>query len=397
MRPKIRGKLIGAFAALLLVQLPAVATAQSSFSINDTTVEEGNIGNNLARFTVRRTGSDGSASVMCSAFGGTSTATGGRACGEGIDFLIKWERLTFAPGEAAKEFTIETCGDYKYEPNEIIYVVLEGATDGTIADDRGQATIIDNDMPEIDIVDVRVNEGNSGQTNVAVPVYLDNRIDQEVRIQYEVFTNSSHTATGGSSCGGTTDFIRYSGWQYHTFPPNTSSQTINLTVCGDTTVEPDDTFGVHVMAATENATVDNGWSTVTIVNDDTATIPTLSIGDFSYSEPDNSRGAGSVAIALMPLTISSPNHAGCTIDYTCVRGRATPSTSTSTCSTGSDYRCYSGTIAWPAGSGAGRAIQIPVCWDTLREGNETLTIQLSNPRGLSAPDLTATFTIRDND
>lgn len=394
MRLRVRGTLLVSLVSFLLAQLPAAVSAQPTFSVNDATMQEGDSGSTYTWLAVTRSPTGMSGSVRAATTIGGS-ATGGAACGGETDYVSVSSVVTFSATETTKAFRVEVCGDTRLEPNETILVTLTSPTGGTISDGRGQATIADNDSPRVRVGDVRQSEGNSGQTSFAVPVTLSRSINEEVRVTYSVDRLSTNSATEGTSCAGTVDFIG-TGNLTLTFPANTTSRTINVAVCGDTASEPDESFTVVLSQAT-NAVIADNFGNVTIANDEVAGLPVLSIGDISWSEPDNSRGAGSVAVAMVPLRLSSASQSGATIAFTCVRGTATPSTQTSACSSGSDYYCHNGTIAFQAGSTEGKAIVVQICWDTLREGNETVQIRLSNPVGLSAPDTSATLTINDND
>ena len=78
---------------------------------------------------------------------------------------------------------------------------------------------------------------------------------------------------------------------------------------------------------------------------------------------------------------------------------ASYATSDGSASSGSDYTATSGTVSWPDGDDDPRTITIAILDDSEDEGNETLTLMLSNPTGgagLGSPTA-ATLTITDND
>ncbi len=93
------------------------------------------------------------------------------------------------------------------------------------------------------------------------------------------WATSSGTAIGGASCTGTTDFITGSGTIDNTNVnySDTGSFTayVPVTVCGDTTVELDETLTLTLSSPTAS-TISTGTSTGTIKNDDAPTITLIS-------------------------------------------------------------------------------------------------------------------------
>jgi len=94
------------------------------------------------------------------------------------------------------------------------------------------------------------------------------------------YSLSNGTATGGSSCTGSTDYISAGG--ILTFTPGATSKPINVAVCGDLAVEQNETFFVTLTSAT-NANIARGQGTGTIVNDDSPTVPYTSFQGETYS------------------------------------------------------------------------------------------------------------------
>ena len=108
------------------------------------------------------------------------------------------------------------------------------------------------------------------------------------------FTTLSGTATSGQ------DFAPASGRV--TFPIGTTAQTIPVTVIGDTTLEPDESFTVQ-LSDPVNAMIARGTGTVTIKkNDDLppAGAHTLSISDASVKEGNSGTKTMSFTVSLHP-------------------------------------------------------------------------------------------------
>jgi hypothetical protein len=61
------------------------------------------------------------------------------------DYTAKSGTLTFESGQTAQTVAVPIKGDRRAERNETFFVNLSGATNTTIVDPQGRATIVDND------------------------------------------------------------------------------------------------------------------------------------------------------------------------------------------------------------------------------------------------------------
>src|SRR5438552_1171896 len=123
-------------------------------------------------------------------------------------------------------------------------------------------------LPTLSINGVSANEGNSGTTAFVFTVTLSAASASTVTAN---FATSNGTATAGS------DYVANRG--VVTFTPGRTTQTITVSVNGDTTVEANETFLVTLSAPT-NATLAVAQGTGTIVNDDVAAPPAAVITPF---------------------------------------------------------------------------------------------------------------------
>jgi hypothetical protein len=219
-------------------------------AINDVTVTEGNTGTVNAVFTVTLSTVSGQAvTVNYATANGTAVAP--------ADYTATSGTLTFAAGVTTQSITVPVVGDTLDEANETFVVNLSGATNATIADSQGVGTITDNDAtPSLVINNVSVTEGNTGTQNAVFTVTLSAASGQTVTVNY---ATANGTATAGS------DYVARSGTL--TFNPGTTTQTIPVTVNGDTVVEANETFVVNLSGAT-NATIADSQGVGTIVNND---------------------------------------------------------------------------------------------------------------------------------
>jgi hypothetical protein len=223
-----------------------------TIKISDRTVAEGNTGTTNASFTVSLSKSwTSTVTVDYSTADGTAQA--------GSDYVAKAATtLTFTPGQTSKTVTVAVNGDTTIEPAETFFVNLSNATNATISDSQGKGTITDDDQPpNISITDRTVTEGNSGTKNASFTVSLSSIFGGTVTVSY---TTADGTATAPS------DYVAKAPTTL-TFTPGQTSKSITVTINGDTTIEPTETFFVNLSGAT-NATIAKAQGKGTITNDD---------------------------------------------------------------------------------------------------------------------------------
>lgn len=121
-------------------------------TISDVSLAEGNTGSAPATpftFTVTLTNPSASTvSVDWSTGNGTATTPG--------DYTGTSGTVTFVPGDVSETITIDVVGDTGFEANETFFVNLLSATGGTITDNQGTGTIINDDGA---IADVSITKG----------------------------------------------------------------------------------------------------------------------------------------------------------------------------------------------------------------------------------------------
>ena len=245
--------------------------AQPTISINDVSVTEGNAGTTSAGFTVSLS-NPSSQTITVNYATADNTATAGS------DYVTASGTVTFTPGQLTQPISVTVNGDTTFEPNETFNVNLSGATNATIADNQGVGTITNDDaQPTISINDVSVTEGNSGTSVAGFTVSLSNASSQTITVNYATANN---TATAGS------DYVTSCGTL--TFTPGQTTQPISVTVNGDTTFEPNESFNVNLTGAT-NATIADNQGVGTITNDDAQ--PTISINDVTVTEGNSGHTA----------------------------------------------------------------------------------------------------------
>lgn len=236
---------------------PPVVPAITSTSLSLT---EGQTGTKAMNFTVALSQATTS-TVSLRYFTSDVTATAG------VDYDAASGTISFAPGETSKTIAVTLRGDTTVEPDESFRLNFADPTGGTLAAGFVTGTIVNDDTapapqpPQITISPVSVTEGNSGTTAMVFTIALSAASTSTVSVNY---STTAGTATAGS------DFLAASGTL--TFSPGATSRTVSVSVNGDTTVEPNETFEL-VLAGALGATIGISRATGTIVNDDTVVPP----------------------------------------------------------------------------------------------------------------------------
>jgi len=202
----------------------------------------------------------------------------------------------------------------------------------------------------------------------------------QITIHYETqVVGGTIDATAGS------DYTAIGNTQLIIIPESDGTALVNvpITILQDALVEGDEEFSITITAASINrqTTVNPGNpGLITIIDDDTATLPTLSINDIIVSE-----GGGS---AKFTVTLSATDASDVTFSYSTADGTATG---------GSDYTISSGTGIIVAGD-LTTSISITILDDAQAgEGWETFSVVLSNPSNATIGNSPGVATITDDD
>ncbi len=347
-------------------------------SINNATVTEGTgPGSTDAVFTVSLSNAPQVGQDVTVNF-----ATAGASATSGTDFTATSGKLTFTSNSALTQtISVPITRDNIDEPNENFSVELSGAVNATIYDANGAGSITDDDnAPSVTLNNRSLNEGNSGNTNFDFTATLSN--PSASQLQYIVYTqNGSAIAPGDYAAINCCAVLA-------TFPPLSTTQTINVNVVGDTAVEGDETFTVALASA--QLPSPNGLppalttGTGTIVNDDVDR--ELTINDASAIE---GTGAGSTNV-VFTVSLSAAPAAGqdVTVNYATSGGSAL---------SGTDFTATTGTLTFTSTGGLTQTISVPVTRDNIDESDETFAIALSAPANATIYDGNGVGTINDDD
>jgi hypothetical protein len=320
--------------------------APPSISVNDVTVVEGTQVQSTATFTLSLNGpSEKVISVQVGHEDGTATG--------GVDYNgITFGVVQFDPGTTSKTIPTNIIQDNTFEPDETFFLNLSNATNATIADAQGQATITNDDpQPTIAIASPQRIEGAQGTSgNAQFTVSLSNPSYQTITVS---FATADVTATAGS------DYIATSGTL--TFNPGETTKSLPVQVNGDNTDEINETFLMNLSNPT-NATIITAAGVGVIVDDDG---PTMSIGSTSVTE-----GNTGFTNAVFTITLSEPSVQDIIVSCSTTNGTAISN---------SDFqRLTNVPVFIPAGAPSG-TVTVKVFGDFLIENDEQFTITLQNP------------------
>lgn len=295
--------------------------------------------------------------------------------------------VTFAPGQATAvaELFLAITDDTVDEVDERLQLTLSQQTpagsaqlgDVTVLD----VTIVDNDpIPNMTISDAEVTEIKGGTAFAEFEVSLSDPSSQEIRVDYE-------TVNGTASAPG--DFVAKTGTLV--FAPGVGSQTIRITINGDTVREADETFSVRLFNQTPTTALVDATGTGKIIDADgppdngpppVGSVPELRINNVQVTET-----ASGTTFAEFTVTLSSAATQEVTVDFATADGSA---------KSPDDYEARTGTLTFAVGQ-TQQKIRITINSDNAREDNETFTVRLSNANPASTVIAVAqgTGTIQD--
>ena len=267
-------------------------------------------------------------------------------------------------------------GDTTDESDETFFLNLSSPVNVTIADGQGLGTILDEvtdlgtpPTPNMTINNATTAEGNAGPKNLAFTVSISPTSATPVTVQVDT---ADGTATAGS------DYTAIVG-QTVTFPPGAATQTVNVSLNGDTAIEANETFFVNLSNAT-NANITDNQGLGTITNDD---VPSLSIDNVTHGE-----GQSGNTTATFTVTLSEAALANVTVTVNTANGTAVAP---------GDYTAVTGLVLTFLPGETTKTVDVTVVDDTLIEGDETFNVNLTLPTNATISDSQGVGTITDTD
>jgi Ca2+-binding RTX toxin-like protein len=245
--------------------------------------------------------------------------------------------------------------------------IMRGGTGDDLIE-SGIATI------SIDMAVTLPAEGDAGNTSVVFNVTLSAVSDIAITVD---FATADGTAVAGQ------DYVATNGTL--TFAPGIQSQSIMVSVIGDTVVESDETFLVNLSNSV--APIINAQGVGTIVNDDVTlpgNNPSVSIDAAVMLPAEGNTGTSPV---VFNVTLSATSTSTITVDFATADGTAVA---------GQDYTANTGSLTFTPGN-LTQSITVLVIGDTAVEPDETFLVNLSNAAGATIGNAQGTGTIVDDD
>jgi len=336
-----------------------------SLSIGDVSISEGNTGTTLATFTLTLSAVAASpVSYDIATVDGTAVA--------GSDYIGRSLTGQVIPtGASSATFTVAINGDTAVEANESFQVNVGNVVGAVVADGQAVGTINNDDvLPSLSIADVAISEGNSGAKLATFIVQLSAPASSPV-------SYSIATANGTAVAPGDYAAKSLSG---QTIPTGASSASFTVSINGDTTIEPSETFLVNV-SNVSGATVVDGSAVGTISTDDV--LPAISIADMSIAEGNNSS-----KLATFTITLSAAASGPVSFNIATANGTAVAP---------GDYTAKTVNGVLIQAGALSTTFTVSIKGDKTVEPNETFVVNLINVTGATVADGQALGTIVNDD
>ncbi len=339
-----------------------------SLSINDPSITEGNSGTKLLSFTVTLTPA-ASANVTV-----TYATANGSATTADSDYVAKTASLTYTPGQVSKTVTVTVRGDTKFEPDEDFFVNLSNVNaNATISDGQGVGTIVNDDTAALPVVTITARDADASEAGPSVGVMRIARSGGDNRLALPIALS-----TTGSTASGSDFTVLPAGTS---IPAGAAFVDITFTPVDDAAVEGPEEIVRTITASPRYDIGTPSRAIVTIEDNDSAPLPTVSVVATDASASEQGANTGTLTISRTGPTTAALQVVGIF---------------SGTASNGSDYSATNGTVTIPIGQSSVTRTITPID-DTSDESDETVIYTIQSGEYNIGAQNTATVTIADND
>lgn len=323
-----------------------VAQSAVSISIANASLYEGNSGATSAVFTVRL-------SAPSAAPVGVAWKTTSGTANPGSDYVAASGTLSFPAGTISRTIAVAVLGDTTLESNETFYVDLSAPTGASLADARGVGSILNDDGPGTLAFSAWAYRKTESGGIATITVTRTGGLAGGMTVRYATTNGSAVAGSDYTAAGGTLTFA--AGVLALTFP---------VAITSDARDENDETINLSLSNPGGGAVLGTRRTAVlTIVDDDSGGTLNFSVAAYERSEDG--------VKATIKVVRSGGAAGGVSVDY---------STSNGTASATSDYTPASGTLLFAAGQSSA-TFAVTIRNDALNEANETVNLELANPKG----------------
>ncbi|MBD2357452.1 VCBS repeat-containing protein [Tolypothrix sp. FACHB-123] len=282
-------------------------------------------------------------------------------------------KITFNSGETRKVFAIEVIGDQEIEPSESVSLYLSNPIrssggKATTTQGSGSFLIQNDDAVNITFSNISVTEGKQGEFSLAnIEVTLDRPLD--ILSSFELKPDFSKSTADAS------DLDPFQSVASVYIPKDTTKVSASIRIKGDNILENNETlvmefkptsgFNTGDVVATNNAVV-------TIIDDDILKVSLGNQIDYTLAtEASTSFYPNKIRPYNIPVTLSYAETQPVTVEYIV--------SSESTATQGADFDLSNGSITFAPGE-TKKDITFYLKDDTLYEPDETIIVQLRNPK-----------------
>ncbi|MDH3326371.1 MAG: PKD domain-containing protein, partial [Gammaproteobacteria bacterium] len=357
----------------------AVNTSSASLSITEDDVAVvGSLTLSASTYAVAEDG--GSKIITVNRVGGSDTAisvnytTSDGTALAGSDYTAASGTLNFAQGDTSKTFSITILDNSVYEGNEDLNITLSNPTTGvTITTSTAVLSITENDAAIVGSLGLDASSYSIAENGGSKTITVNRTGGSDTAISID-YATSNGTATAGSDYTSATGTLN--------FADGVTSQTFTITILNDSNYEGDETLTITLSNATSGVTVNTSNAGLTITEDDVAVVGSLTLSASTYAVAEDGMSK------IITVNRVGGSDTAISVNYTTSDGTATA---------GSDYSATTGTLNFADGV-ISQTFSLPILDDTSYEGDEALTLTLSNPTsGVLISTSSASLTITEND
>ena len=285
-----------------------------------------------------------------------------------LDYRERSDVLEFGIGETTKAVDVEIIDDFDSEQEESFMLVLSEPENARLVVESAAGVILDDDVPANVNLESATQEVSEGEGVRSFRVTLDGApASGTVLVTFSVIQGSA--LPGQDYSVQTVGPLR--------FPPGTRDQLIDIEIVDDEIQEPNETFTI-ALTNVENADLGLSTSTVTIIDDDEAS---LSINDVRAKESSGE--------AVFTVSLSNTSTTEITVNYSTEDGTALAAL---------DYTPVEGTLTFSANdANLTRTIRVPLVDNNVDEPDETFLVRLSGVVGAVIADNEGIGTIEDDE
>ena len=346
----------------------ATVAGPPAISVSDASVQEAQ--GALLNFTVTLSrASSRTVTVAYATSDGSATA--------GSDYTAASGTLTFNAGDTSKTVQVAVITDSDDEGQETLTLTLSNPVSATLADATGSGTIENGDSPSVteedppteDPVPLTASFANVPADHNGNNFTFQLNFSENVEAGYARIRDHAFTVTGATidSASRITQGSNQ-GWNVEVNPTGNEAITITLP-------ETTDCDASRAICTDDSRKLSHPTSAIVA-------------GSTRHLRQRRHRtGSGRSRPGVFSITLSHASSRTVTVDY---------ATSDGTAQAGSDYTATSATLTFNAGD-LSQTVEVTVLTDSEDEGQETLTLTLSNPSQATLGDATGTGTIENGE